>query len=369
MRVVSLVPAGTEIVAALGVADQLVAVTHDCDFPPAVRSLPRLTRSTIPSGASSREIDTAVRTAGEQGESTFHLDAAALRESRPDVIVGQTICRVCAVTLEQLPSALPRPPQVIPLDAEDLEGVLSDVRRVADGLGVSKRGEEVEAGLRARLAAVAERVAGAPRPAVAFLEWLDPPFNGGHWVPDQIAVAGGRDVLGRSGERSRVVTWDEVSSVRPDILVAGLCGFGVRRALDDLAVARAMRSWDEIPAVRAGRVYGADGSAYFSRPGPRLVDGAEILAALFHPDLFEAPDGSAASSLDPMSPLDAVVGEVVEAQKQLAHDVRSATPKAWGKLAALAVVAYRRRLGRSLSDPERRALWSALWRATHESVS
>ncbi|MGH2378969.1 MAG: cobalamin-binding protein, partial [Candidatus Limnocylindria bacterium] len=157
MRVVSLVPAGTEIAAALGLVDGLVAVTHDCDFPPAVRSLPRLTRSTIPSGATSREIDTAVRTAGERGESTFHLDAVALREARPDVIVGQTICRVCAVTLEQLPSALPRPPRVIPLDGEDLEGVLLDVRRVADGLGVSERGEEVEAGLRARLAAVSER--------------------------------------------------------------------------------------------------------------------------------------------------------------------------------------------------------------------
>lgn len=296
MRVVSLVPAGTEIAAALGLLDQLVAVTHDCDFPPAVRSLPRLTRSTIPPGATSREIDTAVRTAGERGESTFHLDAAALREARPDVIVGQTICRVCAVTLEQLPSALPRPPRVIPLDGEDLEGVLSDVRRVADGLGVSERGGEVEAGLRARLAAVAERVAGAPRPAVAFLEWLDPPFNGGHWVPDQIAAAGGRDVLGRSAERSRVVTWDEVSAARPDVLVAALCGFGVRRALDDLALVRAVPGWEGIAAVRAGRIYAADGSAYFSRPGPRLVGGVEILAALLHPDLFERPDPSAAVS-------------------------------------------------------------------------
>ncbi|MEX2046567.1 MAG: cobalamin-binding protein [Chloroflexota bacterium] len=296
MRVVSLVPAGTEIAAALGLLEQLVAVTHDCDFPPAVRLLPRLTRSTIPSGATSREIDTAVRTAGERGESTFHLDAVALREARPDVIVGQTICRVCAVTLEQLPSALPRPPQVIPLDGEDLEGVLSDVRRVADGLGVSERGEQVEAGLRARLAAVAERVAGAPRPAVAFLEWLDPPFNGGHWVPDQIAAAGGRDVLGRSAERSRVVTWDKVSAARPDVLVAALCGFGVRRALDDLALARAVPGWGGIAAVRAGRIYAADGSAYFSRPGPRLVDGVEILAALFHPDLFQAPDPLAAVS-------------------------------------------------------------------------
>ena len=296
MRVVSLVPAGTEIVAALGLLDQLVAVTHDCDFPAAARSLPRLTRSTIPPGATSREIDAAVRTAGEQGESTFHLDAAALREARPDVIVGQTICSVCAVSLEQLPSALPRPPRVIPLEGDDLEGVLSDVRRVADGLGVSERGEDLVSGLRLRLSAVAERVAGAPGPSVALLEWLDPPFNGGHWVPDQIGIAGGRDVLGRSTERSRVVTWDEVSAAQPDVLVAALCGFGVRRAVDDLARVSAVPGWDRIPAVRAGRVYAADGSAYFSRPGPRLVDGVEILAALFHPDLFDAPDASAAVS-------------------------------------------------------------------------
>jgi len=294
MRIVSLVPAATEIAAALGLADQLVAVTHDCDFPPDVRSLPRLTSSTIPAGSTSREIDTAVRSAGERGESTFHLDATALREARPDVILGQTICRVCAVTLDQLPSALARPPRVIPLDGEDLDGVLSDIRHVADGLGIGERGRDVEDGLRARLAAVADRVAGAPPPAVAVLEWLDPPFNGGHWVPDQVKVAGGRDVLGRSGERSRVVSWDEVASARPDVLVAALCGFGVRRALDDLALVRARPSWDRIPAVEHRRVYAADGSAYFSRPGPRLVDGVEILAALFHPALFEAPDAAAA---------------------------------------------------------------------------
>lgn len=296
MRIVSLVPAGTEIVAALDLLDQLVAVTHDCDFPATVWSLPRLTRSTIQPGATSGEIDAAVRAAGEQGESTFHLDAAALREARPDTIVGQTICSVCAVTLEQLPSALPRPPQVIPLDGGDLEGVLSDIRRVADGLGVSERGEDLVSGLRLRLSAVAERVAGAPRPSVAFLEWLDPPFNGGHWVPDQIGIAGGRDILGQTGQRSRVVTWAEVSSARPEVLVAALCGFGVRRGLTDLALAREAPGWAEIPAVRVGRVYAADGSAYFSRPGPRLVDGAEILAALIHPDLFDIPDASVAVS-------------------------------------------------------------------------
>lgn len=294
MRIVSLVPAGTEIAWALGVVDRLVAVTHDCDFPPSVRSLPRLTSTTIPAGATSREIDHLVRSAGEHGESTFHVEATVLRDARPDVILGQTICRVCAVTLDQLPADLGSTPRTIPLDGEDLEGVLRDIRRVAVGLNVDERGVTVEGQLRARLAAIAERVAGAPRPAVAVLEWLDPPFNGGHWVPDQVRVAGGRDVLGRIGERSRVVTWDEVAAAAPEIVVAALCGFGVRRALDDLALARRSPSWERIPAVRQGRVYAADGSAYFSRPGSRLVDGVEILAALFHPDLFDPPDASAA---------------------------------------------------------------------------
>lgn len=295
MRIVSLVPAGTEIAWALGLEDRLVAVTHDCDFPPSVRSLPRLTSSTIPPGSTSREIDHLVRSAGEHGVSTFHIDAKALRDARPDVILGQTICRVCAVTLDQLPAELGSTPRTIPLDGEDLAGVRRDIRRVADALDVGDRGIAVEARLRARLAAIAERVAGAPRPAVAVLEWLDPPFNGGHWVPDQVRIAGGRDVLGRSGERSRVVTWDEVAAAAPDVLVAALCGFGVRRALDDLALARRDPSWGRIPAARDGRVYAADGSAYFSRPGPRLVDGVEILAALFHPDMFEAPDASVAT--------------------------------------------------------------------------
>jgi iron complex transport system substrate-binding protein len=297
MRIVSLVPAGTEIAAALGFEDQLVAVTHDCDFPPSIRALPRLTGSTIPAEASSREIDNLVRTAGEKGESTFHVDPRAIRVARPDVILGQTICRVCAVTLDQLPADLGSTPRTIPLTGESIEGVFADIQRVADGLGVSERGERVIGALRARLKAVADRVAGLPRPRVACLEWLDPPFNGGHWVPDQVAIAGGRDVLGRAGERSRVVTWDEVAEARPEVLVAALCGFGISRALDDLALVRRTPLWDRIPATRTGRVYAADGSAYFSRPGPRLVDGVEILAGLFHPALFERAEPSMAVAM------------------------------------------------------------------------
>lgn len=297
MRIASLVPAATEIAAALGVADQLVAVTHDCDHPPSVRSLPRLTRSTIPAGATSREIDTTVREAGMRGESTFHLEAAALREARPDVILGQTICRVCAVTLEQLPPSMPSPPRVVPLDGEDIEGVLGDIRRVADALGIDERGRAVEAELRVRLGSVSRRVASAHRPKVAALEWLDPVFNGGHWVPEQIALAGGVDVFGAPHARSREIGWTEVVDARPDVLVLMPCGFDVAHTIAEVDAVTSRPGFDQLPAAQEGRVFAVNGSAYFSRPGPRLVDGVELLAALFHPELFPTPSADAALPL------------------------------------------------------------------------
>jgi iron complex transport system substrate-binding protein len=294
VRVVSLVPSATEIAAALGVADRLVGVTHDCDYPPEIRSLPKVTRSTIPPGSTSGEIDRLVRTAGAQGESTFHLDGEVLRALRPDVILGQTICRVCAVTLAQVPRDLPTSPFVVPLDAESLEGVFADVARVAEALAVPERGAALVRSLRARLATVAARVSGVPRPSVACLEWLEPIFNGGHWVPEQVAIAGGVDILGRPGERSREIAWEELARAAPEVLVVMPCGFGVARAAEDALLLRRLAGWDRLPAVRTGRVFAADGSSYFSRPGPRLVEGIELLAALFHPTRFPAPDSAAA---------------------------------------------------------------------------
>ncbi|MGH2500153.1 MAG: cobalamin-binding protein [Candidatus Limnocylindria bacterium] len=289
-RIVSLVPAATEIVAALGRADQLVGVTHDCTYPQGVLQLPRVTRSTIPSGSTSGEIDAAVRRAAERGESTFHLDADVLRELRPDVLLGQTVCRVCAVTLEQVPLSMSAPPRVVPLDGETIQGVFADIRRVAETLDLAREGDRVIRELRTRLERVEERVTGHPRPRVACLEWVDPLFNGGHWVPEQIAIAGGRDILGRAGERSREVEWDEVRAAGPEVLVLALCGFDVARALADAPQLRDRPGWETLPAVRRGRVFAVDGSAHFSRPGPRLVEGVEVLGALFHPDLFPPAD-------------------------------------------------------------------------------
>lgn len=291
MRAVSLVPAATEMVASLGALDELVAVTHDCDYPAAVRSLPRVTRSTLEPHLSSREIDVRVRAAGERGESTFHLDADALRVARPDVILGQTLCAVCAVTLDRLPASLPSAPRVVPLEGQTLSGIFDDIARVAASLGRAERGAELLRSLRARLTAVEERVGGLPRPRVACLEWLDPLMNGGHWVPEQVALAGGIDVLGETGRRSREITFAELAVADADVIVVMPCGWDARRARIEAEAALAREpGWRELAAVRAERLHPVDGNAYFSRPGPRVVDGVELLAGLLHPVEADSPE-------------------------------------------------------------------------------
>jgi len=285
MRIVSLVPAATEIVWALGATDQLVAVTHDDDFPPAVLSLPRVTRSTIPADATAREIDVHVREAGARGESTFHLDEQALRDARPDVILGQTLCAVCAVTLDRVPATLERQPEVVPLSASSIDGMFLDIRRVGAALRCADDADRLVLDLRSRLATVEAKVAGLARPRVACLEWLDPLFNGGHWVPEQVRSAGGLDVLGTAGTRSREIEWGDVIAARPEIVIAMPCGWDA---------ARAAREAEALGRIPSARIIGVDGAAYFSRPGPRLVDGVELLASIFHPDAVRAPDGAIA---------------------------------------------------------------------------
>jgi iron complex transport system substrate-binding protein len=294
VRIVSLVPAGTEIAFALGAGGDLVAVTHDCDFPPAARKLPRVTRSTIEPGSDSRAIDTQVREAAERGESTFHLDAAVLAAARPDILLGQTLCAVCAVTVAQLPATLDPAPTVVPLDGDSLEGIFADIDRAGVALGRRDAAASLVADLRTRLAHVAFLVAGASRPRIACLEWLSPLFNAGHWVPEQIAQAGGHDVLGEAGARSHELTLADVAAADPDVIVLMPCGFDAERALRESPALVADPAWDELRAVRDGRVFAVDGNAYFSRPGPRVVDGVELLAALLHPDRISAPAGARA---------------------------------------------------------------------------
>jgi iron complex transport system substrate-binding protein len=285
MRIVSLVPAATEIVWALGATDHLVAVTHDDDFPAEILALPKVTRSTIPVGATAREIDSHVRAAGARGESTFHLDEVALSDARPDVILGQTVCAVCAVTLDRVPVRLQPEPAIVPLGASTIDGMFDDIRSVAAAIGSTREGERLIEALRSRLAIIGLLVADLPRPRVACLEWLDPLFNGGHWVPEQVRVAGGVDVLGTAGARSREITWDDVVKSRPDVVIAMPCGWDAERAA---------REAEALGPVAGARVVGVDGAAYFSRPGPRLVDGAQLLASILHPRRVAPPGGALA---------------------------------------------------------------------------
>jgi iron complex transport system substrate-binding protein len=274
---------------ALGLGDQVVAVTHECDYPPEAASKPHLTRSIIPEGLEAGEIDAAVREAVGAGRHLYELNEAALRALRPDLIVTQAVCEVCAVSYDDVvavASRLPSRPEVISLDPSNLGEVLSDVTRLGEATGVPDRAFDLRAGLERRLDAVREAVEGAARPRVLALEWLDPPFVGGHWVPEMIEAAGGNDVLGSAGEKSRTATWDELTASRPEVVVTMPCGWDAPRARAEVEKRAA-----EVSATGATRIWAVDAAASFSRPGPRLVEGTELLAHLLHPDRVDAPAG------------------------------------------------------------------------------
>jgi len=301
VRIVSLVPAGTEIAYALGAGGELVAVTHDCDYPAAVRALPRITRSTIAPGSDSFAIDTQVRAAVERGESTFHLDVAALAAARPDLLLGQTLCEVCAVTVAQLPATLVPAPAVVPLDGHSLDGIFADIARVGDALDRTEAATRLVAELRGRIARMKALVAGERRPSVVCLEWLAPLFNAGHWVPEQVALAGGEDLLGTPLVPSIDVRWADLAAADPEFLFLLPCGFDAERAVTEARVLTERREWQELRAVRNGNVHVLDGNAYFSRPGPRVVDGIELLASLLHPGRVPPPP-EARVLIPPVSP-------------------------------------------------------------------
>lgn len=280
MRIVSLLPAATEIVAALGAGGRLVGVSHQCDFPPEVCSLPRVTRTridpTLPSGA----IDRAVAAAKAAGERSVEVDLDLVARLRPDVLIGQSVCDVCAVgqgDLARLVEALVPVPWVLTLHAHTLAGVLDDVAKVGEALELRDEADELIAGLRYRLRRVgSQREAPLPRPRVLVLEWLDPPYVAGHWVPELVSLAGGEDVAGRPGEPSRRRSWADLAALAPDLVVVALCGFDVPRAQAELAAVQDGAA----QALLARRLGFVDGNAYTSRPGPRLADGAERLARL-----------------------------------------------------------------------------------------
>lgn len=287
MRIASLVPSATELLFALGLGESVIAVTHECDHPTPARDLPHLTRTVIPPGLDAARIDAAVRERTERGEALYELDEARLRELEPDLIVTQAVCEVCAVSFDDVQAVaarLPSRPRVLSLDPATLDQVLADAITLAGATGDGEAGGRLERSLRRRLDAVAGAVAGAPAPRVAALEWLDPVVGGGHWVPEMIRLAGGEDVLGRPGERSRTVQWAEVAAGEPQVVVAIPCVYDTAGSLREADLRR-----KELAALGAERVWAVDASSYFSRPGPRLVDGVELLGHLLHPDRLPAP--------------------------------------------------------------------------------
>jgi iron complex transport system substrate-binding protein len=295
VRIASLVPSTTEMLFALGLGDRVVAVTHECDFPPEATTKPQLTRSVVPEGLPAAEIDAAVRERTGRGEALYELDKELLEELWVDLIVTQAVCEVCAVSFDDVRAVadeLPTQPQVISLDPTTLGEVLADIPRLAEAALAPEAGRRLADEAGARLDAVREAVEGAPRPRVAALEWLDPVYVGGHWVPQMVELAGGEDVLGMTGERSRTAEWDEIEAVSPEVVVSMPCGYYAERA------AKETLDQAERLAPLGARVIAVDAAAYFSRPGPRLVDGVEWLGHLLHPDLVPAPTEGTAIPLD-----------------------------------------------------------------------
>jgi iron complex transport system substrate-binding protein len=289
MRIASLVPSATEMLFALGLGEEVVGVTHECDFPPAAADLPHLTATVLPEGLSAGQIDTAVKEVVGEGRALYTLDEQRLAELAPDLIVTQAVCDVCAVSYDDVvdvAARLPGPPRVIQQNPSTLGEVLEDVTRLGEAAGIAERGREVRAELEDRLEAVRAAVAGADRPRVLALEWLDPPFIGGHWIPEMIEIAGGEDVAGRAGAKSTQVSWEALPELRPEVVVAMPCGWYVEESQ-----AQAREHWGRIHALGAEQVFAVDAASTYSRPGPRLVDGVELLAHLLHPGRVDPPPG------------------------------------------------------------------------------
>jgi iron complex transport system substrate-binding protein len=286
MRIASLLSSATEIVYALGLQEQLVAISHECDWPPQALHLPRLSRSRFdPAGLTSGQIDAEVRRCMLEYGSVYEIDVQALRDARPDVILTQAVCEVCAVptgsvnaAVEQLPFA----PRVVSLDAHTLEEIFRTMHQVADAVGQSARGEQAVAALRGRLRRVEEAVAGRVRPRVLALEWLDPPFAPGHWIPEMVTMAGGDNLLGGAGSHSVQIPWEQAEGLDPDSLLLVPCGYDLQASRSDADRARDPLMRIAPRAIRTGSAM-IGHSAYFSRSGPRVVEGTEALAAWLHP--------------------------------------------------------------------------------------
>ena len=289
MRIVSLLPSATEIVAALGLTDYLVGISHECDYPEEIRDRPRVTRceihgSDLPSSA----IDAWVRNTLAERGTLYTLDEELIRDLQPDLILTQQLCDVCAVnygSVAAFAATLPLRPRLINLEPSRLADIYADIRLVAQAAEVPDRTEAVIAELQQRVESVASLVARvADRPKCFLMEWIEPPYCGGHWNPELVQLAGGIDPIGRTGEPSRRVTWEEIQRADADAVLLACCGFGVDRTMSETAALAGKPEWEGLRAVREGRVYVADANTYFSRPGPRIIDSLEMLAHMLHPE-------------------------------------------------------------------------------------
>ena len=288
MRICSLLPSATEILYALGLRDSVVGVTHECDYPPEAAKKPPLIRPRVDPQASPARIDQEVMDLVSRGESIYAVDAELLATLAPDLIITQDLCHVCAASPEDLATALTRfskRPKILSLTPHSLADVWEDIRRIGEATGRRRDAQGLAITLAQRVAAIEMKVAAAPRPRVLCLEWMDPFYIAGHWVPEMVVKAGGEDVLGRAGEPSFRVTAEQIAETAAEIIVVMPCGYSSRRAIDEFDFQALPTSWKNLPAIRDKRVFGVDANSYFSRPGPRLADGVELLAHLFHPQL------------------------------------------------------------------------------------
>lgn len=294
MRVVSLLPSATEIICGLGLQELLVGVSHECDYPSGVSCLPKVTQALIPHDVTSGEIDQIVRERIKTQQALYSLDRQVLRSVQPDLIVTQSICDVCAVSEQDVCDAigeLPGNPRIVNLQPKCFADVLQCIRQVGNAVGRDDHADSYVAALERRIDQVARRSETASdRPSVVMLEWIDPPFSAGHWNPELVELAGGREAIGVAGQRSVTTSWDQIVAADPEVMVIACCGFSAERARQDLPKPGGVVGWEKLRCVKSQRVHIVDGSAFFNRPGPRLVDSLEILANLLHPDVHPHHD-------------------------------------------------------------------------------
>ncbi len=298
MKIISLLPSATEIICALGLSDELVGVTHECDYPPSVTRLPKVTRTLIPHDATSSEIDALVRDQLKTEKAVYNLDMDVLGRLQPDLIITQALCDVCAVAENEVLDAvrdLPGDPQVINLEPMSLDDLFKTLLLVGEATDRKQLAEQFVSKLRMRVERVTERTTSMindeDRRRVVFLEWIDPPFNSGHWTPELIEHAGGIDCIGNKHRPSETTSWQTIVDANPDVMVIACCGYATERSLADMPILQRQPEWGSLPCVRENRVYLIDGSSYFNRPGPRLVDSLEIMAHTLYPDIHSLPEG------------------------------------------------------------------------------